>query len=286
MENLLNLTKQILKRENLWPKKFLGQNFLVSEKILDKIAKAAEIEKDETILEIGPGLGFLTERLAKKAKLVLAIEKDYKLVEFLRKKFKNFPNVKIIHVDILKFNFNDLDFPKIKVTANLPYNITSITIRLLLESQKFSEISLMMQKEVAERLTAPPGNSNRGILTVAVEFYAEAKILFGVSENNFWPEPEVESAFIQISPRQLPENIKPKSFFRLVKAGFSAKRRQIHNSLSAVLHTPKDEVSQMLTKAKIDSNLRAEDLTLENWKELYNVIASEEAKQSDAGTLS
>ena len=325
--------KSILKDNRLWAKKTLGQNFLLSQKILDKIVETAELSEKDTVIEIGPGLGTLTQELAKYAKLVLAIEKDYGYVEWLRKYFKNNKNVKIIHEDILKFsifnfqfsnNFQTNKFSNYKVVSNLPYNITSPTIRKFLEAEDFARLSqkdvhsigaslpylrnapsngvsdplfasklaptlspynpiclqpssmvFTVQKEVAERICAQPGNSERGLLTVMVEFYADAEIIDMVSRDNFWPVSKVDSAIIKITSKHLNiKTIDPKSFFRIVKIGFSQKRRKIVNPLAAGLHLSKDEIIDILKEAKIDPNLRAEDLSLENWKKLSQTINS------------
>lgn len=330
----ISTIKKILKENNLWAKKRFGQNFLVAKDPLDQLIKSANIRDDEVVVEVGPGLGVLTQELAKKAKLVLAIEKDYKFIEWLRKYFKNCKNVKIIHADILPYNLTTLQpYNHYKVISNLPYNITSPVIRKFLEighyrsevpftlgsrshpipplpltrksestatrsgdiprSNNFAEskffssslssyppislspslMVLMVQKEVAERICAQPGSSERGILTVMVEFYAQAEIVDIISRNNFWPVPAVDSAIIKITSKHL--NIKtlnPKSFFRIVKIGFSQKRRQIHNPLTSGLKLPKPEILAILKEAKINPQLRAEDLRLEDWLELYKKI--------------
>jgi 16S rRNA (adenine1518-N6/adenine1519-N6)-dimethyltransferase len=309
--------KTILRENNLWAKKSFGQNFLLSEDVLEKIVKSANINKNDTIVEIGPGLGILTEELARYAKLVLAIEKDQQLVDFLRKRFKSYDNVKIIHADILTYNLEFIT-DNYKVVANLPYNITSPIIRKFLEGDQLPVPSdlknsklvsgnwqpetmvLMVQKEVAERICAQPGNSERGILTVMVEFYAQAEIVDYVARENFWPQPNVDSAIIKIKvtnsylrllnkvtyscqqPQVTPGNHKVtsgttegnniSSFFKVVKAGFSSKRRKIYNSLFGTLRLPKEEILIILKEAKINPDLRAEDLTLSNWLSLYEKI--------------
>jgi len=275
-ENIITI-KKILRENNLWPKKRLGQNFLVDQKVLTKIIEASNLSKDDTILEIGPGFGILTEELAKYAKLVLAIEKDYKLVNFLRKKFKSNRNIKIIHTDILEFNgLTEEQASDFKIVANLPYNITSVVIRKFLElnpnNLNPSLMVLMVQKEVAERICAKPGNSNRGILTLAVEFYGRAEIVEIVDKSKFWPIPRVDSAIIKIELKNKESEISKidsKMFFRIVKIGFSQKRRQIHHPLRAGLGLPKDKIIDILKLAKINEKLRAEELTLNDWISLY-----------------
>lgn len=309
MENNIQRIKTILKENNLWAKKSFGQNFLLSESVLKKIVKSANVNKSDTIVEIGPGLGILTEELARYAKLVLAIEKDQQLVDFLRKRFKSYDNVKIIHADALTYNLGLITY-NYKIVANLPYNITSPIIRKFLETDNLARptltsypmhhtselMVLMVQKEVAERICAKPGDSERGILTVMVEFYAQAEIIDYVLRDNFWPQPEVDSAIIKIkvtdsyvkSLNKVTYSYKqPKvtlgnhavtpsneilSFFKVVKAGFSSKRRKIHNSLFGTLRLPKSDILTILKEANINHNLRAEDLKLTDWLNLYDKI--------------
>jgi len=267
--------KSILKDNNLWTKKSFGQNFLIDENVLEKIITASDLLKTDTVLEIGPGLGVLTEEIAKKVNLVLAVEKDFKLVEYLRKRFKSYKNIKIIHDNILTYNLRLIAYDY-KVVANLPYNITSPVIRKFLEAENMpSDMVLMVQKEVAERLTAKPGDSNRGILTIMMELYGGAEIIDIVNRDSFYPVPDVDSAIIKLKVEsgKLPalpvgRKVDEKSFFRLVKIGFSQKRRKIHHPLSASLKLSKPEIFDILKEANIDPNLRAEDLKLEDWIKL------------------
>lgn len=246
------------------PNKQLGQNFLINEKIADDIIAAAGLTKDDTVLEIGPGTGILTERLVKMAGQVLAVEKDFDLVTKLLNRYKNTKNIKIIHQDALWFDLFSLN--KYKVVANIPYNITSPLIRKFIENEPRPEILvLMVQKEVAERICAKPGDSSRGLLTLIVEFYAEAEILLEVGRKEFLPAPKVDSAVIKITPKNELPKIEPKLFFQIVKAGFSSKRQQIHNSLGGVLHLEKDQVTKLLQDSNIDSKMRAEALTQDQW---------------------
>ncbi|MBI3495299.1 ribosomal RNA small subunit methyltransferase A [Candidatus Berkelbacteria bacterium] len=179
------------------PKKSLGQNFLNDERLLAPILDAAELTKDDTVLEIGPGFGILTQELAKKVKLVLAVEKDFQLVEALRKKFKHYPNVKIIHADILRFDLNELPKPY-KLVANLPFNITSPVIRKLMVGPRPTLAMLMAQKEVAQRLTAPPGSKDRGIVTVFLEHYSATRMVTTIGKGHFTPVPQFDAGVIKI----------------------------------------------------------------------------------------
>jgi len=254
-------------------KKSLGQNFLKSDMIADDIVMAADLKPDDIVLEIGPGTGILTERLVKSAKEVWAIEKDYDLVENLRKRITA-KNLKLIHQDALWFSSHALGV-NYKVVANIPYNITSPLIRKFIEGENKPELLvLMVQKEVAERICAKAGDRNRGLLTIIVEFYAVAEILFEVSRREFYPSPDVDSAVIKISIKDKVSDIDPAVFFRVVKAGFASKRQQIHNSLAATLRLPKTQVSELLKEARIDGAMRAEDLALDEWKKLCEAYSA------------
>ncbi|MBM2820752.1 MAG: Ribosomal small subunit methyltransferase [Candidatus Berkelbacteria bacterium] len=260
------------------PKKRLGQNFLVNESILPIIITAAEIQSGETVLEIGPGTGILTKELLKAGAKVFAIEKDFDLIAGLTKKFGSNKNLKIVHQDALWFDETTLS--EYKVVANLPFNVASPLIRKFLESSLQPQLMvLMVQKEVAEKIVAKPGNSERGILTLSVEFYGDAKIIATVLKNSFRPQPKVDAAVIKIKPYKVHPGsvlwrVEPKLFFRIVKAGFAAKRQQIHNSLAATLRLPKDQVKDLLTRSSIGPAKRAEDLTLEDWINLSKTFES------------
>lgn len=261
-------------------KKSLGQNFLINDKILPEILKAAEIKKDEVIIEVGPGLGILTSALLDKGAKVWAIEKDFELIETLKKALGHNKNLKIVHQDALFFDLGN--FTHYKVVANLPFNIASPLIRKFLESANQPELMVvMMQKEVAEKIVAQPGNSERGILTLAVEFYADAEIITDVPKISFRPQPKVDAAVIRLKPKKPHfgsegKQVKPELFFKIVKAGFSAKRRQIHNSLEATLKIDKNVVIDILKKSKINPALRAEDLSLKEWLNLCQVVAKDD----------
>jgi len=252
------------------PKKQFGQNFLINPTVLPKMIAAAEIKNGDVVIEVGPGFGILTESLLKAGAKVYAIEKDFDLIAGLTKKFGNNKNLKLVHQDALFFD--ETTFEKYKIVSNLPFNIASPIIRKFLETKYQPEMMVVMiQKEVAEKIVAKPGDSERGVLTVSVEFYGTAEIIAKISKNNFRPQPAVDAAIIKIVPKEK-NNIDIKLFFRIVKAGFAAKRRQVHNSLAATLRLPKDEIIDMLKKAKIDPMLRAEDLSSDDWLKLYHVF--------------
>jgi len=250
-----------------------GQNFLINEEISKRIIKEANI-KGNNILEIGPGKGILTQYLVEKTGRVLAIELDRNLLPLLEKKFSSQKNISLIQSDILKINLPKLikenNFQNYKVVANLPYYITSKIIRLLLETKyPPSEIILMIQKEVAERICAKPRQES--LLSISVKFYGEPEILFDVSRENFNPVPEVDSAVIHITRKKNPLKADTSDFFSLVRAGFSSKRKMLLNNLSASSNLSKDKVSEILKKAGIEPAQRAQELELKDWLRLYQI---------------
>jgi len=262
--------KEILRKYRAFPIKRLGQNFLFDKKVLKKIVKEAELSKKEIVLEIGPGIGNLTKELAKEAKKVIAIEKDKRMVEILKKELKNLDNVEIIEGDARE-KIEEIAKrigKNYKIVANIPYYLTSFLIRKILElKNKPKLIVLMVQKEVAKRICAKPPKMN--LLAVSVQFFAKPEIVSFVSKNSFWPSPKVDSAILKIS------NLKTKIskterdlFFKIVKAGFSQPRKQLINNLSKKLGIDKKKVEDWLLKNKISPRKRAEALTIENWKAL------------------
>jgi len=259
--------KEILEKFNASPSKRLGQNFLTDKNILQKIITAADIKKEDVILEVGPGTGVLTAELAKKARQIIAVEKDKKMVEVLAQTLKDFKNVEVINQDILKFNIDK----KYKVVANIPYYLTSPLIRKFLEDKNQpSQMILMIQKEVAQRICETPPNMS--VLSVSVQFYAKPEILFYVSKNSFWPVPKVDSAVIKITPKEKSDEISPILFFKVLKAGFSAPRKQLAGNLSKALKIGKDEAQNLLLQNNIDPKQRAETLSVEDWKKLADSL--------------
>lgn len=258
----------------------LGQNFLKDKEIVNKIISAASLNEDDFVIEIGPGKGILTGELAKYAGKVLAIEIDIDLIEPLRKKFSHQKNIAIIHSDILKINLTELlgneVFKQYKIIANIPYYITSPIIRLFLESgMPPQEMILMVQKEVAERIVAKPGQMS--ILAVSVQYYAEAEILFDVPREAFSPVPEVDSTIIKIIPSSSSSNNfrklgSRKQFFRIVKAGFSAKRKTLVNNLSHGLRLDKKKVEEKIKAAGFLPTVRAQELSVEDWKKMTKIF--------------
>jgi 16S rRNA (adenine1518-N6/adenine1519-N6)-dimethyltransferase len=260
----------VLKRFGLRADKRLGQNFLQDESALEKIAAAAEITGDDTVLEIGPGLGSLTRHLAASAHTVTAVELDPDLLPPLRAVLAPYPNVRVVHGDILELPIADLiDQPNYLVAANIPYNITSAIIRHLLESEpKPRRIVLTIQKEVAERICAQPGDLS--LLALSVQVYGQPRIAARIPAGAFHPAPKVDSAILRVDiydepliPKELLE-----TFFKLIRAGFSQKRKTLRNSLSSGLHISTKDTEALLASSGIDPMRRAETLSMEEWKRL------------------
>jgi 16S rRNA (adenine1518-N6/adenine1519-N6)-dimethyltransferase len=262
--------KEILKKYRIFPSKRLGQSFLIDKKVLKKIVEVADLSKNDSVLEVGPGIGNLTIELAKKVKKVIAVEKDEKMVEILKERLKEerIKNVEIVNEDILKFLPSFKLRRSYKVVANIPYYLTSRLIRNLLEAKRRPKlIVLMIQKEVAQRICAKPPKMN--LLAVSVQFYAKPEIVSFVSRNCFWPRPKVDSAIIKISniKKQKPTK-EEKLFFKIVRAGFSHPRKQLINNLSKGLKKNKKIVKEWLLNCGISPDKRAENLSIEEWKRL------------------
>jgi 16S rRNA (adenine1518-N6/adenine1519-N6)-dimethyltransferase len=258
------IIKELLKKYETRASKGLGQNFLIDKNVLNKIINAADLKPDDFILEVGPGLGVLTQELAEKAKQVVAIEKDKTMIEILKETLRDFKNVVVEQGDILETK--NPFIKKYKVVANIPYYLTSPLIRKFLEEKNPpEEMVLMLQEEVAKRICAKPGEMS--LLAASVQFYAEAKIISVVSKNCFWPAPKIDSAIIKITPMKK-YSISADLFFQVAKAGFLHPRKQLSNNLSEGLKIDKEKTSVWLLKNKISPNARAETLSIENWVEL------------------
>ena len=262
--------REIMARHGAKPSKFLGQNFLIDTRVLEKIIVAAKLEKTDTVLEVGPGIGVLTRALAKNVGKVVAIEKDRALLPILHETTKEFNNIETIHGDILKLDPMPYTLDPYKVVANIPYYITSPLIRKFLEApQPPSEMVLMIQKEVAQRICAKPPEMS--LLAVSVQFYADTKIISQVSKNCFWPAPNVDSAIIKIIPRNdaeiyaEPRRKNADEFFKVVRAGFSHPRKQLINNFCTALSMPRKEAEKWLAESNIQSNQRAETLSVQDW---------------------
>jgi 16S rRNA (adenine1518-N6/adenine1519-N6)-dimethyltransferase len=260
----------VLKRFGLRADKSLGQNFLQDDSALEKIALAANIQEDDSVLEIGPGLGSLTRYLSISAREVTAIELDMDILPALKAILAPYKNVRVIHGDILKTPISKLiNTPDYLVVANIPYYITSAVIRHLLESEvKPRRVVLTIQKEVAERICAEAGDLS--LLALSVQVYGKPSITANIPASAFHPAPKVDSAILRIDIYQEPLVPREalKTFFKFTKAGFSQKRKTLRNSLSSGLHISTKEAEAMLTSAGIDFMRRAETLSIEEWKAL------------------
>jgi len=287
-DSLLDQTRKLMRRSDLKVRKRLGQHFLVDEQVLQLITSSAELTPADTVIEVGPGLGVLTRELARQAGWVIAVELDDKLAATLKQTLASYDNVAIINENILDIDPETLVclqktrfLPSIspyKVVANLPYYITSPVLRHFLEaSVKPSTMILMVQKEVAQVIAAEPGQ--RSVLSISVQFYGKPRIISYVPAQSFYPAPEVDSAILRIDVYPQPVvAVDEKSFFELVRAGFTASRKQIANSLAQGLGAPKADVLSLLEKAGIAPQRRAETLTLEEWAQLWQVSKSREEK--------
>ena len=297
--DFLKQIKQLCALYNIKPARSRGQNFLISENVYQKIITAAGLKPDDIVLEVGPGLGFLTEMLAKQVKQVIAVEVDDKLAEVLRNRLQEqgIKNVEVVNDNILTSPPNPLSLVRrgggaerrgrgYKIVANLPYNITSRFLRKFLEEVegKPSMMVLMVQKEVAERITAKPPQMS--LLAVSVQFFAEAKIMAKVSSGAFWPQPKVDSAIIHLTPRPpLPLAslklrrsgrgegvVDEKNFFKLVRVGFSARRKMLKNNLAKGLNVKSEIMAEILRQAGLNEKTRAQELSVEKWQELFIVL--------------
>lgn len=266
----------LLKQFHLRPKKSLGQNFLVDEGALTKVAAAADLTAADTVLEIGPGLGSLTRHLASAAQRVVAVELDENLLPALAQVLQPHPNVEVIQGDILQSQISNLHLPpNYKVVANIPYYITSALLRQLLEAEARPGLMVLtVQKEVAERICAQPGAMS--LLAVSVQFYARPHIVARIPAGAFYPAPEVDSAVVRLEvlPQPAVAVADDDHFFRVVKAGFSQKRKQLRNALSGGLRLEPAVVDERLTQIGLDPKRRAETLTLEEWGKLAAILKS------------
>jgi len=259
-----------LKKYNIQPRREAGQNFLIDNNILEKIVAAADLKSGDNVLEIGPGVGVLTEKLIEKAKKVVAVELDKNLQYVLKQEFRKVKNLELINGDALKLHEEDLkkmfnDEPY-KIVANIPYNITSLVFRKFLEQfdYKPSALVLLVQKEVAKRICERPGDMS--LLAVSVQYFSEPKIIDYVSKNCFFPKPEVDSAIIKLKVKDLKiDKEEIKKFFRIVKIGFSAKRKQLLNNLSNGLKIDREVVRQALTACGLKETVRAQEISLDEW---------------------
>lgn len=253
-------------------KKSLGQHWLHDEAALAAMCESADVKKGDTVIEVGPGLGTLTEQLLERGAIVKAVEFDESLIPSLQKKFGDAENFSVENIDVLQYDFASAS-PGYKVVANIPYYLTSNLLRVMCEQPNhFDRAALLVQKEVAERVCAAPGDMS--ILSVSVQFYCEASLGLVVPANLFTPPPKVDSQILILNYRDEPlfPDVDTKLFFRVVKAGFSERRKKLRSSLSGGLGISKSDTEQLLEKAGIDHNLRAQALTLQDWHNLYKSL--------------
>ncbi|NMV52604.1 16S rRNA (adenine(1518)-N(6)/adenine(1519)-N(6))-dimethyltransferase RsmA [Lactobacillus reuteri] len=279
-------TRAIMEKYGIRTKKNFGQNFLTDLNVLKNIVEAADITANDNVIEIGPGIGALTEQLAQAAGEVLALEIDQDLIPVLKEVLSPYDNVKVINQDVLQANlpelikkeFKDPSRP-IKVVANLPYYITSpILMNLLASPVEWATICVMMQKEVAQRLTAKPGTKQYGALTLAIEYQMQAKIAFDVSRKVFVPAPNVDSAIVVLTPRTNPLPVQPfdkQKLFGFIRGCFAHRRKSLWNNLQSLIGKDpvvKEKMTAVLTQLDISPQIRPEKLTLEQFIELANAL--------------
>lgn len=264
--------KDILHRHGFTFSKALGQNFLINPSVCPRMAELSGAGEGVGVIEIGPGIGVLTNELCQLADKVVAVELDKRLIPVLGETLAEYDNVKVINADVLELDLNKLiedEFSGMEVVicANLPYYITSPVIMKLLEDKlPITAITVMVQKEAAQRICAPVGSRESGAVTVSVNYYAEPSLQFHVSAGSFMPAPKVDSAVIRLDVRKEPPVITDEEkFFRVVKAAFSQRRKVISNSLSSGLKMSKDEINEVLAAANVPSNARAEKLSLDDF---------------------
>lgn len=282
-------THSIMDRFDIHAKKGFGQNFLTDPAILQGIVRAADVSDEDNVIEIGPGIGALTEQLAKAAGEVLALEIDRDLIPVLKETLADYDNVTVVNEDVLKANlpqlvqehFSDPEKP-LKVVANLPYYITSPIIMNLLSSPlTFTSITVMMQKEVAQRLTAKPGTKEYGALTLAIEYQMDSKIAFKVSRHSFVPAPNVDSAIVVLQQKKdkLPlEPFDKKKLFSFIRGCFGHRRKSLWNNLQNVVGKDpqtKEKITDVLNQLDISTQIRPEKLTLEQYIKLLNAFHEE-----------
>lgn len=271
--------REIVDRYGFSFSKSLGQNFLIDGNIVRNIVKGAQVGKEDYVLEIGPGIGTLTEELALNAKKVVAVEIDKNLLPVLEDTLANYDNVEVVHADVLDLDLNKLNKEKLgggslKIVANLPYYVTTPIIGKLLEDDlDLDSIVVMIQKEVADRMVAGPGSKTYGALSVFVNFYSQPEILLKAPKTVFMPQPKIDSSVIKLNiKKDLPE-VNKDTFFKLVKAGFSKRRKTILNSLSSYgFDLDKEEIKTSLEKAGISPSERAENLSIEDFIKISEII--------------
>ncbi len=283
MENALEETRYLIKKYKIKANKSLGQNFLIDDDVLKDIVNGAEIEENDVVIEIGPGLGSLTKLLLKKAKKVICIELDKKMINILNDRFDGYKNIELINADVLNIDLNEIikeerkqneDLNNIKIVANLPYYITTPIIMKLIENNlDIESITVMIQKEVAERLIAVPGSKETGAITYTVYYYCECNKIREVEKECFIPTPEVKSEVIKLKLRKENFiNVKDKKvMFNIIKSAYMQRRKTIVNSLTNVgMYKNKEQCIETLKKLGLSEDTRPENLSIEDFARLTN----------------
>ena len=285
MNNIVEETRNIMKKYKIKANKSLGQNFLINEEVINNIVNCSQITENDMVIEIGPGLGTLTKRLLENAKKVLCVELDTKMIEILNDRFSENEKFEVINEDILKVDLNKIikynkennNIKNVKIVANLPYYITTpIIMKLLEEKLDITSITVMIQKEVADRLIEIPGGKNTGAITHTVYYYCESEKIMEVPNSSFIPEPEVTSEVIKMNLRKNPavsiEN--PKVMFMIIKSAFMQRRKTLLNALTnAKVFMSKEEGQKILKKLNLDENIRAEKLSLQDFANIAKIIS-------------
>ena len=284
MENIFEETKTIMKKYGIKANKSLGQNFLINNEVVENIVNSSELTENDMVIEIGPGLGTLTKYLLEKAGKVLCIELDTRMIKILEDRFSNNEKFEVINQDVLKVNLNEIikdskkdeKIKKVKVVANLPYYITTpIIMKLLEEKLDIESITVMIQKEVADRLIETPSGKNTGAITYSVYYYCESEKIMEVPNSSFIPEPEVTSEVIKMTLRKEPavkiEN--PKTMFMIIKSAFMQRRKTLLNALTNTkVFLSKQEGIEIFRKLNLDENVRAENLTIYDFANITKMI--------------
>lgn len=284
MGDILEETRYIMKKYNIKANKALGQNFLISQNVVENIVESSNIGDNDLVIEVGPGLGTLTKYLLEKAKIVICVELDKKMIKILEDRFKLYENFELINQDILKVDLKNIikeekeknNIANVKIVANLPYYITTpIIMKLLEEELDLESITVMIQKEVADRLIAVPGEKNTGAITYTVYYYAESEGILEVPNDSFIPEPEVTSKVIKLNIRnKAPVEVKNKEvMFRIIKCAFMQRRKTLLNSLTnAKVFLNKEEGINILKELNLEESVRPEMLCLQDFADIANKI--------------
>lgn len=287
MSNILEETKFIMKKYHIKANKSLGQNFLIDDKVVEKIIDGSNVNENDLVIEIGPGLGTLTKFLLEKAKKVICVELDKKMIKILEDRFKLYHNFELLHSDILKVDLNSIikrekensDIKEVKIVANLPYYITTPIIMKLLEDKlDLDSITVMIQKEVADRLIATPGDKDTGAITYSVYYYATSEAILEVPNDSFIPEPEVTSEVIKLKIRKTPpvEVKSKKVMFKIIKSAFMQRRKTLLNALTNTkVFLNKEEGLKILNELNLPEDVRAEKLTLQDFANITNKFLKE-----------